>query len=305
MNVSELLRRIRYFAQRDRVTRELEEEMRMHVEMRAERMRATGDASTALHSGETFDPRNDPAYAAARRQFGNTTTMQQRSREMWGFANVEELIHDLKFALRRLVKRRALSASVIGVMAIGIGAVTAMFSAVDAAMLRPLPFKEPDRLVVLPNFNVPFDPGMARTGGPARTLDVTDVRQMTNLFTDVAAFGTGGANLVDAEHPTRVKVGAVTTNFFSTLGIAPFRGRAFVDAEGVANGPDVVILSYGLWQRQYGGRDISGMHLVLGTRTYEVIGVMPQGFTFPEESDLWVPQSVPYTFATAEIFSRI
>lgn len=221
---------------------------------------------------------------------------------MWGFADLEDLTRDLKFAVRRILKQRTFSLSVVGVMAIGIGAVTAMFSAVDAAMLRPLPFKSPEQLMVLPNFSVPFDPGVKRTGGPARRLDVTDVREMKTLFTDVAAFGTGGANLVDAERPIRVKAAAVTTNFLSTLGITPIRGRSFVDAEGVPNGPDVAILSYGLWQRQYGGRDVSGMRIVLGTRTYEVVGVMPRGFTFPSESDVWVPQSVPYTFATSEIF---
>ncbi|MEP6834409.1 MAG: ABC transporter permease [Gemmatimonas sp.] len=221
---------------------------------------------------------------------------------MWGLANIEELTRDLKFALRRLVKQRAFSLSVVGVMAIGIGGVTTMFSIVDAALLRPLPFKASEQLMVLPALDVPFDAGFNPSNGPARQIDITDARTMKNLFTEVAAFGSGGANLVDAEQPQRLNVGVVTTNFFSVLGINPIRGRSFVDAEGVENGPNVAILSYGLWQQQYGGRDVVGIHIPLGTRSYEVVGVMPQGFSFPSESDVWVPLSIPSTFATAELF---
>lgn len=283
MNLPELMRRVRFWINRDQVSRDLEDEMRLHLEMRS------------LHIGRH----------AAQKRFGNTTELQQRSRDMWGFAGADELSRDLKFAVRRLVQQRAFSLSVVAVMAIGIGAVTAMFSTVDAALLRPLPFTSPEQLLMLPPFQVPFDPGFAQSGGPARKLDITDLRRMNDLFSDVAAFGSGGTNLVDAENPVRLKVGVVTTNFFSALGVTPLRGRAFVEAEGAPNGADVAVLSYGLWQRQFGGRDVAGLHVTLGTRSFEVVGVMPRGFSFPTESDLWVPLSVPSTFASGEFFKGI
>lgn len=275
--MNDFTRRIWYFLRRDQLTRELEEEMGIHMQMRAER----------IGSHE------------AQRKFGNTTTLQQRSRDMWGFGALEDLASDVKFAFRRLTQRPAFAAAVIGVMAIGIGATTAMFSAVDATMLRPLPFKDPKQIVAIAGFDVPFDPGVpGAVDGPDRRADVTDLAKMTNVFAEVGAYASGAYNLVDPEQPLRLKTGVVTTNFFHLLGIEPIRGRAFIESEGKPNGPDVVILSYGLWQRRFGGRDIAGLVVTLGSRTFDVVGVMPQGFSFPTESELWVPLSVPSTFAT-------
>ncbi len=290
MNPKELWRRTRYWMNRNRITRELEEEMRLHVEFRAESLQKR-NVGAAI------------AYATARRKFGNATTMQQRSRDMWGFMRMEELTHDLRFALRRLAQRPAFTAAVVGVMAIGIGATTAMFSAVDAALLRPLPFLAPEQLVTLPQIRVPFDPGSAQGGlTPPKLLDITDVNAMPDLFSSGAAYAAGGLNLADAENPARLKAGVVTANFFSTLGVNAFIGRTFAANEGKPGGASVVILSYGFWQRQYGGRDIKGLRVSLGTRSFEVIGVMPKGFGFPKESDLWIPMTVPITFQTFEAF---
>jgi putative ABC transport system permease protein len=293
---------------RDIAARELEEEIRLHIALRAESIREQHDSTAAqpaatMPAANTTSEIRDHAYSSARRQFGNATSLQERSRDMWGLMNIEDLARDVRFALRRLATHRGFALGVISVMAIGIGATTAMFSAVDAALLRPLPFHAPEQLVQLREIDMPFDPGAGYTGPrPPPTVDLVEVGKMPALFSSAAAYAAGGLNLADADHPIRVKAGVVTQNFFATLGIAPVMGRVFNSAEGAPNGPAVAVISYGLWQRQYGNRDISDLHITLGKRDYAVIGVMPERFGFPAESDVWIPLTVPNTFATFEAF---
>ena len=304
MTPRELLRRIWFLLNRERITRELEEEMRIHIEFRAESLRKIPVGENIAHATAQSNGQNetDAAHERARRRFGNATTIQQRSRDMWGFIRLDDIVADVRFSIRRLTRHPAFAGSVIGVMAIGIGATTAMFSAVDAALLRPLPFMHPEQLVTLPDMSVPFDPGTNQRRSTQSRLDLSDARNMPDLFSSAAAYAAGGLNLPDPENPARLKAGVVTANFFTTLGVKPVNGRTFVEEEGKPGGADVVVLSYGLWQRQYGGGDIKGLRVQLSTRTYEVIGVMPQGFGFPKESDLWIPMTVPTTFQTFEAF---
>ena len=289
MTLLEVLRRVRYFLLRDRYTSELEEEIRLHRELRAERLQGGGLAP-------------DAARYAARRKFGNTTNHLERSRDMWGMDWLEHAMADLRFAVRRLRSRPAFAASTILVAALGIGATTAVFSAVDAALLRPLPFHKPAELVALPHVNIPFDPGREPRfpASAYRYIDVTDIEGMKDVFASVAGYAPGGINLEDANAPRRVRVGVVTSSFFPTLGVTPARGRVFTAEEGRPGAPRVVILSDALWRTQFGGRDILGQTIVLHGRRYDVIGVMPPRFSFPAESELWIPLSVP---TTGETFS--
>ncbi len=296
MNVGELFRRVRLFVQRDRMTRELEDEMRLHMELRADRLHHIGN--TAAHTTLPQLPSAE-ATADARRRFGNVTTIQQQSRDAWGFVRFDDVVRDVQFAARRIWKQRGVSATVIVVMGIGIGATTAMFSAVDAALLRPLPFAKPEQLMLLP-FNVPDD-GTQPKPTPG-DIDYAAVSEMTDLFSHVATYGVGGLNMSDDDRPLRLKVGVVTANFFGTLGVNASIGRTFTAREGVPNGPNVAILSDGLWKRAYGSRSLSGLTITLNKKRYDVVGVMPPAFTFPEESDVWIPMSVPYTRATSEAF---
>jgi predicted permease len=289
----ELFRRLRYLVLHDRYRRELEEEMRLHRELRAERLQGGGLSPLS-------------ARFAAQRKFGNTTHLQERSRDMWGTQWFENAADDVGFAVRRLRSRPGFAISTIVVAALGIGATTAVFSAVDAAILRPLPFHAPNELVTLPNVNIPFDrtefktPGRSEEDTRYRLLDVADIAAMHDLVVSVAAFAPGGLNLEDLNAPRRVQVGVVTANFFTTLGVKAAKGRVFSAEEGKAHGPRVVILSDRLWRSQYGARDMMGKSIQLHGRTYEVIGVMPPRFGFPAESDLWIPLSVP---ATSETFA--
>ena len=284
-----MLRRLRYLLRRDRMTRELEEEMRLHLELRA--------ASISEHTGANATE----ARHAARRRFGNVGAIRERSRDAWGMASVEQLALDLRHAARRLRLRPGFSVPILVVLALGIGATTAVFSAIDAAMLRPLPFARPDELVVLPDVEIPFQQEIGEH--PAwQPPTITQLADAPELFASVAAYAAGGLNLSDPERPVRVKAGVVTTAFFATLGVRPLAGRSFTPDEGKPGGPSAVILSYGLWQRQFGGRELLGTAIQLNDKPYTVVGVMPPRFGFPDESDVWIPMSVPTTFATFEPF---
>jgi len=288
MTFTELVRRIRYLIGREHYAEDLDEEMRLHLELRAEQMRQEGMSAAN-------------ASAESRRRFGNVIGITEASRDMWGFGTLDQLWQDLRFAARRLRQRPGFSVPVLGVIAIGIGATTAVFSAVDAAMLRPLPFVRAHELYTLTSVDVPID--VDRRGpGEARLLNISDVAAMTDMFSHAAAYASGGLNLSDPDRPQRVKAGVVTTTFFPILGARPMLGRTFSSEEGKPNGPLAVVLSHALWQRQYGGEDVLGKIVHLYGRAYIVVGVMPPGFSFPNESDLWIAMTVPTTFATFEPF---
>jgi predicted permease len=285
VTVRAFLQRIRYLLRRDRLAGELEEEMRLHLELRAARFEQSGLS-------------NEAAAYAARRRFGNVPALQETSRDLWGFAGVGQLVQDLRYAMRRLRQRPSFSIPILGALALGIGATTAVFSAVDAAVFRPLPFGQPEQLLTLTNIVVPSQLGPDQPFPP----DLNDVHDLRGVFADAAGFAAGGLNLSDPENPQRLRVGVVTTGFFSTLGVLPQQGRTFATEEGKPNGPLVAILSHALWQRRYGGRAMLGKNISLNGKAYSVIGVMRSGFSFPNESDLWIPMTVPTTWQTFEPF---
>jgi predicted permease len=282
--LGELLRRLQFLVFRERYTSELEEEIRFHIDRRADRLHERGMPMAV-------------ARYAARRQFGNSTNIQERSRDMWGLSWLDHFAEDVRFAARRLRSRPGFALATIAVAALGIGATTAVFSAIDAALLRPLPFVHPEQLVTLTSTNVPFDPGVERPRS-RHVFDLNDAANMHDVFSSVAAYAAGGLNLTDANNPRRVNAGVVTAGFFSTLGARPQAGRTFDDAEGRPNGPHAVVISDALWQTRFGGADMVGKSIELNAVRYTVVGVMPPGFNFPNESDLWIPMTIPTTFET-------
>ncbi|MFI5235933.1 MAG: ADOP family duplicated permease, partial [Gemmatimonadales bacterium] len=295
--IGEWWRRLGLLLHRDRATADLEEEMRLHREQRAERLRRAGVAP-------------EDAVPAARRQFGNHTRYQEEGRDMWGLSWIDDAIQDVRYAARRLRQRPGFTVAVVGILALGTGATTAMFSAVDAAMLRPLPFPRAGELVALPRVSIPFGQDLTATRDPNRKsavianagIEITDVMTMRQQFSHVAAWAAGGLNLSDPERPLRLNVGVVSADFFATIETPPQLGRGFIPEEGRPGGTHVVVLSYGLWQRQYGGRDLLNHVILLNGKAYTVVGVMPPGFSFPKESDIWIPMAVPATYETFEAF---
>jgi predicted permease len=296
MRIAEWWRRVGLLLARDRATAELEEEMRLHRDLRAESLHT--DGTTAAD-----------ATATARIRFGNPLVIQEASRDAWGLALLDDVGQDIRYAARRLRQRPGFTLSVVAVLALGIGATTAMFSAVDAAMLRPLPFARPQELVALRNIQFPYD--MRYVLGPPRpavlrphSVRLPEAIAMHDLFSHVAGYAAGGLNIGDPSHPLRVRVGLVTADFFATLGVSPLHGRAFVAEEGAPDGPLSTIISYGLWQSQYGGRDMLGQHILLGDKSYTIVGVAPRDFGFPRRSDLWVPLVVPLGPNNSEALGR-
>lgn len=283
--LASLWRRLALLVTRDRATRELEEEMELHRQLRAE--------SLARHG------HGDPVTEASRR-FGHSVRHAEAGRDAWGLGGVDALWQDIRYAARRLRHRPGFTASVVGILALGIGATTAMFSAVDAAMLRPLPFTRPGELVVLNRLNVPYQ---RERPSPVPPFDITTVVQtMPEVFSSVAAFASGGLNLADPDRARRVKVGVVSGSFFTTVGVQAAHGRVIGPADGHPDAPRVALLSWSLWQSAFGGSDVLGQWIPLNSTRYEIVGVMPRGFTFPGESDVWIPMNIPTTATTVEAF---
>ncbi|HEU4628503.1 MAG TPA: ABC transporter permease [Gemmatimonadaceae bacterium] len=277
------------------VDADVEDELRFHLEMRAAHLEARGHPP-------------DEARRLARARFGDVgrvrawlrTHDRRRQRRTERIEAMDALLLDLRYAARKLRQQPAFTLAVVLVLGLGIGAATAMFSAVDALLLRPLPFQHDGRLVVLHGVdNTTREFAGERQGMPY----LPDVRAMRDVFSHVAAVAPGALNLTDPDAPARLRVALATPDLFATLGVRPALGRAFTPEEGTPDGPLAAILSDGLWRRYYGGDTaVLGRDLRLNGRPYRIVGVMPRGFGFPEETEVWVPMPVPMTLARWDAF---
>ena len=235
----------------------------------------------------------EEAEHAARRAFGNSTLIEQRGREAWQWPRLESLIADAKFALRQLRRSPGFAGTAILTLALGIGANAAVFSIVDAVLLRPLPYPHPERLVVVWQ----TDAAHRNTGAWFDTYREFDEWQRTSRsFEQLAAlsWATGGKTLLLHGKPVDVLAIPASANFFSMLGVTAQIGRTF-EQEDLAN-PCTLVLSHHFWQEKLGGsREISGRTLTLDRSACMVVGVMPKGFSFyPTQADAWMlvgPQS--------------
>jgi predicted permease len=203
---------------------------------------------------------------------------------------MEQLLADLRHAVRRLGRAPAFALISVVTLALGIGANTAIFSLVSAVLLRPLPYEDADRVVMLWTDTRPGE----TTWLSAR--EITTYGDEAKTLQGIAGATSVGANLTGGDEPERVIGAAVTPNAFPILGVDPQLGRAFVEAEGAPGGDEVVVLGHGLWQRRFGGApDIVGQVIQVNGRPRTVVGIMPAGFRLPldyrEErpSELWIP----------------
>ena len=200
-----------------------------------------------------------------------------------GSWNMSGWIQDIRFALRSL-RRPAFTTLVVGMLAVGIGINTAMFTVVDSVLLRPLPYDHADRLVALNGSN--SKNVNASISGP----DFLDYRAGNRVFSSLAAYRTDEGVLTGGDAPERVSVLDVTADFLETLAVAPLHGRAFVSEEENGEGHDVAILSYGIWQRRFGGdAGVVGTTVQLSGRPTEIVGIMPAVLDRTLQVDLWRP----------------
>lgn len=203
------------------------------------------------------------------------------------------LWHDLRYGARMLFKNKGFAAVAIIALALGIGANTAIFSVVNAVLLRPLPFKNAEQLVALRQTSTQRKDDLDFASYP----NFTDWRTQTKAFEQLAVFRNTNRTLTGVDQPARLESAVVSANLFQLLGVAPSLGRAFLPEEDQPGRSSyAAILSNGLWQRRFGSDpNILGRHLALSGKNYTVVGVMPDGFQFPiqaEPIELWVPVAV-------------
>jgi macrolide transport system ATP-binding/permease protein len=270
MGVPGIFRKLAMLFRRERFRSELDEEMAFHRAQAEKEFLADGLTSTA-------------ARLAAKRQFGNAERLKEHSTEVIGF-RVETVMQDLRFALRQLRKNPGFTATATMILALGIGASVAIFGFVDAALIKPLPFRDSTRLAVLYETN-PLGPHFHLS-----YLDYLDWKKDNKSFRSLDVFEQNGMLLTTQEGLQRTDSATVSSGFFRTLGVTPILGRDFYSGEDTVSAPRVLLLSYGAWQKRYGGRrDVLGQTLILNGETNTIVGVLPATFHFApaEPAEFW------------------
>ena len=284
MNLSNLFRRWRALTRREELEDQLDDELRFHLEK---------DIEQNIRNG--MSP-GDARYAALK-AFGAVDQSKEECRDARGVAPLENTLRDISYSLRVLVKNYAFTIVVILTLALGIGANTAIFSFANGILLRPLPYPQSDRLVVL-------DETALKRGIDSMSVsypNFLDWREQNTVFEDVGVyFGSRRFALSGAGEPVEIRGGRISQGVFEILRVSPQLGRTFTADEDKPEQDAVVILGHDLWQRNFGGDPkIIGQKIVLSNRPRTVVGVMPPGFRFPEVSELWVPLAL-----TAQTFTR-
>lgn len=257
----------------ERVDADLADEMRFHVERETEANIARGMSPEAAHR-------------AARLTFGSIDASHESSRDDRPGVGLRQLLTDVRFGTRLLVKAPVFALTAVVIIALGIGAPTAIFSVVYGVMLRPLPFHEPDRLVSIWLVH--------RQGRSFPTAaDAAELRQLRGVFNDVALVRSANMNLslVGDGDPQRLQAARVSPNFFAVLGVAPALGRGFATDEDQAGREHVIVLSHALWRSRFGAeRSVIGRQVRLDGNAFTVVGVMPPDVQYPTTAlDAWIP----------------
>src|SRR5438874_791228 len=223
-------------------------------------------------------------------ELGGVEQLKEEIREVRAGYNLEALFRDVRFGLRMLLKTPVFTVLAVATLGLSIGANTAIFSLVNGVLLRPLPFPDPDRIIYIEGKN----PAAGISQSNISFLDFTDWSQQTDLFASTAAYWTGEAHLgADGAEPERVPRAGVTTGFFSVLGVQPLLGRTFVPEDDKGWPQTVAIISHGLWKRRFGSDPaIVGKQVQMSSMPLTIIGVMPPGFEYPEQTQIWVTSAV-------------
>jgi len=286
--LSELRRRLAMLLRRTQFDRDMDEEMRLHIELREKELRERELRENGA--------RPEQAYTEARKHFGNALALREASHDSWGWSWLEHLAQDLRFAFRMLAKSPGFTAVAVLTLALGIGANTAIFSIIDAIFLRPLPYPKAGQTYLV-----------ARTGnqygGPSISPAIFAAwrKQQSSTFEHLALVGfMGDSTLMVSGEPVRVPSVGISWDFLAMTGIHPILGRDFRPEEGQIGGPNVVMLGDRLWRERFGADlNVVGRNLTSNGKSYTVVGVLPRGFTDPTFSppyaQLWFPLQIPAT----------
>ena len=276
---------LRRWLRREEKEANLERELRFHIEERVAGMVRSGVSE-------------EDARRRVRLEFGAAEQIKEECRDVQPARWVETFVQDIRYALRNLRRNPGFAAVAIATLALGIGGLTAMFSAFDSILIRPLPYADPDRLVMVWDDLSKTDDRTKSAPAPAEWYEW---RRLNTVFTDIASTQPTDATLSGDAQPEQVPARKTTGNLWSVLGVKPLIGRVFNDEED-RNGVRVAVISYGLWQRRYGGSpDVLGRKIDVNDTPYEVIGVMPREFYFlpARDIDLWMPASFPASMRKA------
>jgi putative ABC transport system permease protein len=276
--------RLRSLFRHGRVEQELTEELRFHLEKLIEEKIAKGM------------PPEDARYAALR-ELGGVEQIKEECRDMRRVNYLENFRQDVRYGLRQLRRNPGFTAVAVLTLALGIGANTAIFTVINAVLLRPLPYPDPGRVVWVTEF-------MPQSGrDTVLTPEYAAWEKVENIFDQFGAYEiTRGVNLTGGAQPERIMAGHVTPRFFPVLGVKPALGRTFLPEEGRPGHDRVAVLSHTLWQGYFhADPNILGKSLILDGASYAVVGVMPRQFMHPESSGggmiggpgVWLPYAVP------------
>jgi predicted permease len=276
-------RRVEALFKRRQLDRDLEDELRFHLAMREAKLRAAGlDAEEARY--------------ARRRRFGNRWSLQEACREMWTFVWLEDLWQDVRYALRGMGKNPGFTAVVVVTLALGIGASTAVFSVVDPLLFRRLPYPKDEQLVSV-GYLGPVDNNEFNVVSSYFDWQQGPFKSLTAMRPGV------GCDVMIGDTPRRINCYAVAANFLPTFGIVPILGRDFNSEDDRPHAPTVALLSYGFWQRSFGGEAKAlGKTLIVDEQPVQVIGVLPKSFEMPQlgEIDVMLPARLDASLPRSE-----
>jgi putative ABC transport system permease protein len=279
------LRRLRALFTRRRLDRELDEEISAHLEMQAEELERQGMS------------REEASYAALRK-FGGVAQVKEAYRGRRGLPALETAVQDLRYGARTLRRSPGFTFVAVLTLALGVGANTAIFSVVDAVLLRALPYHNADRVVLLWENNRL----RARPHNVVNPGNLLDWRDQSSSFDEMAAFIDQRLNLTGGGEPEEVAAQETTPNLFQLLGVRPALGRTLVPGDEESGHDGVAVLSYGLWQRRFGGSpDVVGKPITLNGSGVTVVGVMPPDFKWfikensfsGKPAEVWIPMALP------------
>jgi putative ABC transport system permease protein len=268
-------RRLRGLIRAEKIHREIDEEAQFHVDM-----------TTDENIRRGMSP--EEARLDAERRFGNLTRVKERGYDVRGGRWLETLWLDLRYGARVLIKNPGFTLVAALTLALGIGATTAIFSVVDGVLLRPLPYKDPQKLLMI------WATRAQDLEFPIMSADFADLRKQNQVFEQVTAFRPQSVNLTGIGEPERLGGIQASTNLFTLLGIEAKLGRTFLPEEEQPGNHRVVILNYGLWQRRFGADEqIIGKTISLNDEPHTIVGVMPPGFQFPRKGAMPIPWQFP------------